>query len=54
MDKINIMKKDTPYLVYCKSGGRSSDTANKMISAGFKDVTNLVGGYTAWSEEGSN
>ena len=49
MDKISILNKDKSYLVYCKSGGRSSDTANKMIKAGFKDVTNLEGGYTAWS-----
>ena len=49
-DKISILKKSTPYLVYCKSGRRSVTASNKMIEAGFTDVTNLLGGYVAWSK----
>ena len=43
--------KDKHYLVYCRSGGRSAETADTMVKSGFKHVYNLVGGYTAWSEE---
>ena len=49
-DKISILKKSTPYLIYCKSGRRSVDASNKMIEAGFTDVTNMKGGYDGWSK----
>jgi phage shock protein E len=49
-DKISILKKSTPYLVYCRSGGRSVGASNKMIEAGFTDVTNMKGGYNEWSK----
>ena len=48
--KLSILDKSKPYLVYCRSGGRSSTASNKMIELGFKDVTNMEGGYTAWSK----
>jgi rhodanese-related sulfurtransferase len=47
-DKISILKRSTPYLVYCRSGGRSVGASKKMIELGFKDVTNMEGGYNAW------
>ncbi len=37
------------YLLYCRSGGRSSRAAGMMINAGFKDVYNLNGGIGSWS-----
>ena len=49
-DKISILKKSTPYLVYCRSGVRSVGASNKMIDAGFTDVTNMQGGYNEWSK----
>jgi len=49
-EAIGKLDKSKPYLVYCRSGGRSAKASNKMIEAGFKDVTNMKGGYTAWSE----
>ena len=49
-EKISILKKSTPYLVYCKSGRRSVGTSNKMIEAGFTNVTNMKGGYNEWSK----
>ena len=48
--KMGKLDKSKPYLVYCRSGGRSVGASNKMIAAGFTDVTNLLGGYTAWSK----
>ncbi|MFM7218062.1 MAG: rhodanese-like domain-containing protein [Bacteroidota bacterium] len=44
------MDKNTPYLVYCKSGRRSAMAASQMKDAGFKNVTDLKGGITAWQE----
>jgi len=49
-EKIQALDKDKIYLVYCQSGGRSVTTCNKMAELGFKNLNNLVGGYTAWSE----
>ena len=46
--KIAALDKNKSYLVYCRSGGRSVGASKKMIKAGFKDVTNMKGGYSAW------
>lgn len=51
---INQLDKTKTYLMYCRSGGRSSKSANMMIAAGFKDVYNLVGGYSEWSSSKKN
>lgn len=50
-EKLEALDKDETYLVYCKSGGRSSSACSMMEEMGFKRVYNLVGGYTAWSAE---
>jgi rhodanese-related sulfurtransferase len=50
-EKLEALDKDETYLVYCKSGGRSSSACSMMEEMGFKKVYNLVGGYTAWSAE---
>jgi len=46
---ISKLDKNNTYLIYCKSGGRSSKSTKKMIAAGFKNVYNLEGGYSEWS-----
>jgi molybdopterin/thiamine biosynthesis adenylyltransferase/rhodanese-related sulfurtransferase len=33
----------------CKSGGRSARACDQLAAAGFRDVSNLVGGIDAWS-----
>ncbi|MFN4986612.1 MAG: rhodanese-like domain-containing protein [Ignavibacteria bacterium] len=50
----NIKKvgKDKQVLVYCARGGRSASAAEKMSSWGWKNVTNMTGGYTSWSSAG--
>jgi len=47
--KIQSLEKDKTYLVYCKAGSRSARACKVMEKAGFKDLYNLKGGYTAWS-----
>lgn len=42
--------KGTPLAVYCRSGRRSAEAAAKLSKAGYK-VSNMLGGYLAWTEE---
>jgi sulfur dioxygenase len=44
--------RDQPLLVICKRGGRSAKAYRHLISMGFTNVTNLVGGMMAWNEDG--
>ncbi len=48
--KLNLMQKDRPIYVYCRSGGRSSRAAQIMGENGFSEVYNLVGGIGAWNQ----
>lgn len=48
--KANMSKldKEKPVLIYCKSGGRSGQTAEMLKELGFKEVYDLEGGYSGW------
>ena len=46
--KVDALDKDKTYLVYCKAGSRSAKACKIMEEAGFKDLYNLKGGFTAW------
>ena len=39
-------------VLYCASGGRSALAAKTLKDMGVDKVTNLVGGFTAWSQAG--
>jgi monothiol glutaredoxin len=41
--------RDRAIVVYCHHGVRSLRAAEGLVSAGFRDVSNLVGGIDAWS-----
>jgi hydroxyacylglutathione hydrolase len=41
---------DTPVAVHCKGGYRSIIACSLLQRAGFKQVTNVVGGFDAWQE----
>lgn len=43
---------EAKYLVYCRSGGRSSRAASVLARRGFKHVYNLHGGILAWQALG--
>ena len=45
------LDKSRPVAVYCRSGKRSVDAAQKLSAAGYK-VTNLEGGIIAWLKSG--
>jgi rhodanese-related sulfurtransferase len=51
MDEIEKLDKSKSYYVYCKSGGRSMMACQVMSQAGYKHLTNLDGGITAWHGE---
>ena len=45
--KLAELDKDSPTLVYCKSGGRSARATVIMEELGFKELYNMLGGYDA-------
>ena len=47
-ENLNIFSKDLPVLVYCLSGGRSSQANERIKSLGFKNVYELDGGILEW------
>ncbi len=49
-EKLTQLDRETSYVVYCRSGVRSTNASKMMEQLGFKDVKNLEGGYTAWTE----
>jgi len=48
--KLDKLDKNKPYLVYCRSGGRSAKTLEMMKKLSFRDCSDLDGGYTAWKK----
>ena len=46
--KLNLIRKDVPIYVYCRSGGRSAKVVLKMQELGFEKVYNLLGGFSEW------
>ena len=52
LQKASWIKKNQPIYVYCHAGRRSSKAAEMLIELGFKEVYNLVGGYSKWVEDG--
>ena len=51
MEKAKALPKDKTIAVYCRSGRRSADAAERLAAAGYK-VVNMVGGITAWKDRG--
>ena len=39
-----------PVAVSCRSGGRSSQAAERLKAAGHKDIANVAGGFLAWQD----
>lgn len=51
-DKIQELSKTTPIYLYCRTGKRSKNAASLLEELGFENITNLEGGYVAYTEEG--
>lgn len=50
--KLAALDKTQPYAIYCHSGNRSGQTADKMRALGFTDVVDMGGGIAAWEQAG--
>jgi rhodanese-related sulfurtransferase len=50
--QLDALPKDVPYVVYCRSGNRSSKTMDIMADLGFSEVFDVAGGIIAWNEAG--
>lgn len=47
-DKIKKLKKDKELVVYCQSGNQSIWAIKRLMGMGYKNLSNLKGGYHAW------
>jgi glyoxylase-like metal-dependent hydrolase (beta-lactamase superfamily II)/rhodanese-related sulfurtransferase len=52
MDRLDELEPDLPTVVHCASGYRSSIAASLLAARGFRDVSDLLGGYEAWALAG--
>jgi hydroxyacylglutathione hydrolase len=51
-EKADSLSKDKPFAVTCSVGNRSSIGASILERKGFKDISNVLGGMTAWQALG--
>jgi rhodanese-related sulfurtransferase/DMSO/TMAO reductase YedYZ molybdopterin-dependent catalytic subunit/glyoxylase-like metal-dependent hydrolase (beta-lactamase superfamily II) len=51
-DSLGALDRDLPVVLYCASGYRSLVAASVLVDAGFADVSDLLGGFTAWQAAG--
>ena len=49
-EKIAKLDRDKPYVVHCRSGGRSGQSLETFKKLGFKNIIHLDGGILGWQE----
>ena len=49
-NRIDELDPDAPTIVFCAGGYRSSVGASLLRQQGFADVSDIIGGYSAWSQ----
>ena len=54
MMQLDKISKDKDVVIHCKSGGRSGNVVNALMSRGYNNVMNMKGGILAWSAEIDN
>ena len=50
--RLDELDKEKETLAYCKLGGRSATASQILVDHGFSSVYNMLGGITAWRNEG--
>ena len=50
--KIDELDRSKTYIVYCRSGRRSSKAVGIMSAKGFKNLYNVSDGFAGWSKNG--
>jgi glyoxylase-like metal-dependent hydrolase (beta-lactamase superfamily II)/rhodanese-related sulfurtransferase len=53
-ERVGELSANAPTVVYCAGGYRSSVAASLLRQRGFADVSDIVGGYTAWTNATQN
>jgi len=48
--RVAALDKTKPTYVYCRSGARSAKAADQLTTAGFAQVSNLLGGVLDWPD----
>ena len=48
--RVAALDKTKPTYVYCRSGARSAKAADQLTTAGFAQVSNLLGGALDWPD----
>jgi len=51
-DEVAALDRDKTYLVYCRSGNRSSRSVTIMDELNFREIYHVLGGIIAWEEAG--
>ena len=51
-ERIAEIPEGRPVVAYCRSGARSAIAQSLLLRAGFADVVNLEGGWSAWTRAG--
>jgi len=51
-DRLEELDPTQPYLIYCRSGNRSSQTRAILEDLEFADVADVDGGIVAWQSQG--
>ena len=51
MSRVSEIPKDAKVVVYCSVGYRSEKISERLLEAGFKDVSNLYGGIFEWKNQ---
>lgn len=51
-DHPELQDKDREILVYCQAGGRGALATQTLQQMGYTRVTNVLGGFAAWTEAG--
>lgn len=49
--RLNELDPSAEYVMHCKMGGRSAKAVDLLKQSGFRNVTNMTGGITAWSDK---
>lgn len=49
-DFLDSLNKKAKYLIYCRTGRRSAEVLKLMQTKGFTNITDLLGGITAWTQ----
>ncbi|MGB5169251.1 MAG: rhodanese-like domain-containing protein [Acidimicrobiia bacterium] len=51
-EQLDGLDKNDPYVMYCRSGNRSSDAVKTMKELGFVEVYEIDGGIVNWYDSG--